>query len=49
MVYASKAVIYKEIKKMEKIKVRKQAKKRIYVHNDLSNAAFHFKNQDRPV
>ena len=28
---------------MEKIKVRLQAKKRIYVHNDLSNAAYHFK------
>lgn len=27
---------------MEKIKVRQQAKKHIYVHNDLSNAAYHF-------
>lgn len=27
---------------MEKIKVRRQAKKHIYVHNDLSNAAYHF-------
>jgi len=28
---------------MEKIKVRRQAKKHIYVHNSLSNAAYHFK------
>src|SRR5215210_55312 len=27
---------------MEKIKVRRQAKKHIYIHNDLSNAAYHF-------
>lgn len=27
---------------MERIKVRRQAKKHIYVHNDLSNAAYHF-------
>jgi hypothetical protein len=27
---------------MEKIKVRRLAKKHIYVHNDLSNAAYHF-------
>ena len=27
---------------MEKIRVRQQAKKHIYVHNDLSNAAYHF-------
>ena len=26
---------------MEKLYVRRQAKKNIYVHNDLSNAAFH--------
>jgi hypothetical protein len=30
---------------MEKIKVRRQAKKHIYVHNDLSNAAYHFKKK----
>jgi hypothetical protein len=28
---------------METIKVRKQERKHIYVHNDLSNAAYHFK------
>jgi hypothetical protein len=28
---------------METIKVRKQEHKHIYVHNDLSNAAYHFK------
>ena len=28
---------------MEKIKVRRQTKKHIYVHNSLSNAAYHFK------
>lgn len=28
---------------METYRVRRQAKKNIYVHNDLSNAAFHFK------
>jgi hypothetical protein len=28
---------------MEKYRVRRQAKKNIYIHNDLSNAAFHFK------
>jgi hypothetical protein len=28
---------------METIKVRKQEHKNIYVHNDLSNAAYHFK------
>src|SRR5690349_10913852 len=28
---------------MEIIKVRRQQHNRIYVHNDLSNAAFHFK------
>src|SRR5229473_3048469 len=27
---------------LARIKVRKQAKKHIYVHNDLSNAAYHF-------
>jgi hypothetical protein len=27
---------------METIKVRKQEHKNIYVHNDLSNAAYHF-------
>jgi hypothetical protein len=27
---------------MEKIKVRRQAKSHIYVHNDLSNGAYHF-------
>ena len=27
---------------MVKIKVRRQQKKRIYIHNDLSNAAFYF-------
>jgi hypothetical protein len=28
---------------MEIIKVRKQERKHIYVHDDLSNAAYHFK------
>ena len=30
---------------MEKIRARHQGKKNIYVHNDLSNAAHHFKTQ----
>lgn len=30
---------------MEKIKVKRQAKKHIYVHNNLSNAAYHFKQK----
>jgi hypothetical protein len=30
---------------MAKIKVRQKAKKHIYVHNDLSNAAYHFNKQ----
>ncbi|HEY0923974.1 hypothetical protein [Rheinheimera pacifica] len=30
---------------MELLKVRRQAKKRIYVHNDLSNTAFHLRKQ----
>ena len=30
---------------MAKIKVRRHQKKRIYIHNDLSNAAFHFKKR----
>lgn len=30
---------------MKRLKVKKQAKKRIYVHNDLSNAAFHFRER----
>lgn len=36
---------------MEKIKVKIQAQKNIYVHNDLSNAAHHFKMRvdSRPV
>ncbi len=28
---------------MEKYRVRRQSRKNIYIHNDLSNAAFHFK------
>jgi hypothetical protein len=28
---------------MEKIQARRQGKKYVYIHNDLSNAAFHFK------
>lgn len=28
---------------MEKYRVRRQTKKNIYIHNDLSNAAYHFK------
>ena len=30
---------------MEKIKVRRQERRRIYVHNDLSNAAYYFKKR----
>ena len=29
---------------MEKIRARLKGKKNLYIHNDLSNAAFHFKN-----
>src|SRR4051794_3118829 len=31
------------VKNAEKVRVRVQATSRIYIHNDLSNAAFHFK------
>jgi len=29
---------------MEKVRARVQSTKRVYIHNDLSNAAFHFKD-----